>query len=240
MGNPCNDGPATAAPLPKKIDQDSIKITGNIPPEFRKTLEEFRKQQPSVERTTVSFHGNRREQYAKEPPRKHEPQKVGERRHPDCANWTANAGFNKTTPPNTIDWNTPIPMGMGDHPYAHPNAIIPRVFRFTVETDLNTKFQYFVQDLEIDWANKNIKMTLYETTEFDVDDVMRAYSSEKCDRPLKVMLYDGCGNKIMGYIFHGVACHTYSSKLDYAKSDPLSPKAVLHYKSIERLKRPAK
>jgi len=237
MGNPCNDGPGTAAP------KDSIKITGNIPPEFRKALEEFRKKQPSVERTTVNFHGNCKgleDIYALSPEKEAErrAQKCGERRHPECVNWSE-AGFHKS-PPKEIDWDAKIPMGMGKHPFASPTAVIPRVFRFTVETDLNTQFQYYVQDMEIDWIGKQIKLSLYETTAFDVDDVMRAYSSEKCNKPLTVMLYDGCGKKIMGYRFHGVACHTYSSRLDYSKSDPLSPKAVLQFKSVEQLKRPAK
>lgn len=238
MGNPCNDGPATAAPRPHQIDNDKITIKGSIPPEFRKALDEFRQKSPSVERTTVNFYGNCKgleNIYALSPEKEAErrAQKCGERRHPDV----------KIVPcpaPAAIDWDTPIPMGMGKHPFASPAAVIPRVFRFTVHTDLNDNFQYYVQDMDIDWVAKQIKMTLYETTAFDVDDVMRAYSSEKNKHTLTVMLYDGCGNKIMGYRFHGVACHTYSSRLDYSKSDPLSPKAVLQFKSVEQLKRPAK
>lgn len=137
-----------------------------------------------------------------------------------------------------LDWDADNPTGFTGHPFASPTAVIPRVFRFTVETDLDTKFQYYVQDLYMDFTNKQLKMALYETSDFYVDEVLNAYNNHKPDKPLTVVLYDGCGKKIMAYRFHGVALHTYSAKLDYASNDALSPKAVFKYDRYETLKRP--
>jgi hypothetical protein len=258
MGNPCNAGPATAAP------KDRITVTGNIPPAFREALENYRKISPNTEETEINFLSDQFWQNKKTPAHaknipaqaknfwqdhqhihgvkketeKLAEQKSNERRHPDVVNWTKH-GFHKL-PPKPIDWDTPIMMGFGKHPFNDPAAVIPRTFRFTVETDIDSKFQYYVENMEVDWINKQIKMSLYENKEFDCDAVLAAYLSDKCDRPLTVMMYDGCGVKLMAYHFHGVALHTYSTPFDYASSAVHGPKVVFQYKSVERLKRPTK
>ena len=221
MGHP-SDGQATAA--------REFKITGNVPPAFIEAMNKIRKDNriEETEVTEINFLGDK-----KWIPHKH--LKVGQRTHPDCVNWN-NAGFHK----KEIDWTTPKPMGMGEHPFADPQAIIPRAFRFMVETELDSKFQYYVENLEIDWLGKQIKMSLYETKEWSVDDILQAYLSQKCNRSLTVSLYDGCGNKIMVCRFSGVALHTYSTPLDYASSNVLSSKTVFSYKSVEKLTRPTK
>lgn len=139
-----------------------------------------------------------------------------------------------------VDWEKNINMGMSDHPFSHPTAIIPRQFRFLVETEVNTKFQNYVKNVEIDWVGKKIRLNVYETTDFDTDEVLCAYTSKKNNRPLLITLYDGCGRPIMGYRFHGVALRSYSTPLDYESSEVLTNKALLTYTSVDKLKRPAK
>jgi hypothetical protein len=146
----------------------------------------------------------------------------------------------KPAPPGEMNWERTTPMGMGQHPFALPTAIIPRQFRFLVGTELSKTFQNYVKDLEIDWIGKRIKINLYETMEFDTDQVLCAFSDKKASRPLLVTLFDGCGNPIMGYRFNGVTLKTYSTPLNYESSDVLTNKAVLAFASVDKLKKPAK
>jgi hypothetical protein len=243
MGDPLKDGKATTA---------HITIKGTPPAAFTKAFEETT-WTPSLCKGLENVYGmsqekinERREKMASSKITCGMPdngftyekeQKVGERRHPDCVNWSE-AGFHKSS--NGIDWDRKQPMGMGEHPFAHPTAVIPRVFRFTVETDLNTKFQYFVKDLEILWKAKHIRASLYETADFECDEVLSAYSSQKCHQPLTIIMYDGMGAPLMAYRFHDVAVHSYSTPLAYASSDVLTNKVVFTYKSVERLRRPKK
>ena len=248
MGNPLKNGAAEIAPANK------ILLTGRIPQDFLDILAKAKAQNSHVESTEINFGGDKwtptkckgleniyglNQEKEAEQRAERQAQKVGERRPAGkTVNWSEEHSFKPSG--KDIDWTARKTMGMADHPFSSPNAVIPRAFRFTVETDLDTKFQHFVKDLEIDWVAKNIRMSLYETIDFDSYEVIEAYTSQKCKLPLTVMLYDGCGNKIMAYRFNDVACHTYSTPLDYASSDVLTAKVVFSYKSVERLKRPTK
>jgi len=235
MGNPLTSGAAEIAPANK------ITITGKLPQAFVDAIHNLKKVTPHVEATEINFLNSKytipdRPVTANSLPAQ---QKVGERfKDGKPVNWSEEHSFKPSG--KDIDWTARNTMGMKDHPFSNPSAVIPRAFRFTVETDLDTKFQHYVKDLEIDWTAKNIRMSLYETIDFDSYEVIDAYTSQKCKLPLTVMLYDGCGNKIMAYRFNDVACHTYSTPLDYASSDVLTAKVVFSYKSVERLKRPTK
>jgi hypothetical protein len=137
MGNPYDYGHSDTMPF--TIDSN-VKITGNLPKEFVKALEEFRKKSPCVEQSTVKFEGNCKgleDIYALN------NEKEAERK-----------AKRKNKLSETIDWNESISMGMKDHPFNARNASIPRTFRFTVHTDLNANFQYYVQNMEIDWIGK--------------------------------------------------------------------------------------
>lgn len=138
-----------------------------------------------------------------------------------------------------INWDKNISMGFSkDHPFSSKPFVFPRKFRFTVDTELNTKFQYYVKNVEIDWVHKRLKMDLYETTDFDTGEVLEAYSNPKNKRPLVITLYDGCGKPIMGYRFNSVALQSWSTPLDYADSDVVTNKAILTYRTADKLKRP--
>ncbi len=154
-----------------------------------------------------------------------EEQKVGERRHPDVK-----TGFTPTQE-SKIDW---------DEQVQDTNTIIPRAFRFTVEDETNRDFKTLIKDVNIDWIAKHIKLSIYETISFTADDILRQFSSSKCGKWLTIVMHDGCGYKIMAYRFKDVAVHTYSTPLDYTSSEALTHKAVLTYRSVERLKRPTK
>lgn len=228
MGNPLNDGAAQVAP------RDKFTISGNVPKEFIEALNNHKAKNKHVEsiNTEINFFGGK----CTIPDNSVPVQAVGERRpEGKPVNWSEN-GFHKSS--SEIDWSARKSMGMAGHPFADPKAVIPMSFRFTVETDRSTKFQHFVKDVDINWMAKTIKMSLYETTDFDTYEVVDYYTSHKCNHPLTVMIYDGMGNKIMGYLFRDVAVHTYSTPLDYASSEILTAKVLFSYKSVERLKRP--
>lgn len=249
---------------PKSLDR--LLIQGKIPKEFLAALEKARESHKSVQQTQVEFTGETVQpgnckgleqiyglSQSKEAERRQQktqaeilktlqqtqeairPQRVGERR---TVNYNE-AGFHKPEP-KPIDWDSAKPMGFGGSPLGDPKTVLPRTFRFTLETDQNTNFQYYVKSVDIDWMAKHIKVSVYETTAFDADEVLSAYTSSKCKHPLTLVLYDGCGTPIMAYRFHDVALHTYSTPLDYKTSDVLTSHAVLTYKTVEKLKRPAK
>lgn len=139
---------------------------------------------------------------------------------------------------NEFNWEEQVPMGFGGHPLAAPHAVLPRAFRFTMESKNMPMLKYLVKDASINRTGNHVCVSLYETSDLQAEKIIDGFKGKAPD--VYVTALDGCGKKLFAYKLTKPKLHTHSTPLDYASSDILTHHIVLTYDSCEVLSPPQK
>lgn len=123
-------------------------------------------------------------------------------------------------------------MGLG--PLGSTTTIFVRKFRWTLESQ--HLVEYFVNKASFNFTKKRIRMQCYEVIFGDVEDVqLQAWlESDLKDEVLTFTTYDGCGNALYQYQFHGLKVVSDTSSFDYSDSGISCRNVILSYAGRNR------
>lgn len=124
---------------------------------------------------------------------------------------------------------TGVPMGGSENPMFQPGTVLPRAFRFLIESPTSTSLTYFIKSVKVDYVEKKMILDIYDTVDGTAFNWMTNHGNV-----LTQTMLDGCGTKLYNVTYEHLKLVGHKMGLDYASSEVPMHHCTLTFEKMTR------